>query len=275
MRNPIFRKELMLHRKSPYISVMILTCNAMLWIYAVFNLLNMEQNISEFGYIDNLSFIALFRSIALVEFLMISVSVPITSALSITGDRERKTLDLVLTSLVTPKEVIFGKMLNSMYVIGLVLFSTLPVLSICFMYGGMMAVDFWSVFILFIVTGFLFSAIGIYASSRVKDSLGAILTTFALIVMLYVIIIWVFIANSSGKEQVFKGVVLFVYNPFYTLLMYVNSIGGARIYGELTRFVGSFSKHMIFNPFFFFGQVLQILTGVVFLLLSVRELKSK
>lgn len=275
MKNPIFRRELMFHRKSSRISAIILTCNAVLWIFTVFHLLRMEQSIAEFKIMENLSFISLYRSIIIVEFLIILVSVPITSALSITGDRERKTLDLVLTSLVTPKEVIVGKMLNSLFVIGLTLISTLPILSICFMYGGMMAIDFWSVFVIFIVTGFLLSSIGIYASTKVKESLGAILVTFAFIAILYVVVLWAVTAGVLDGDSATEGMALFVYNPIYTMLMYVNSIGKGQIYGELTRYINGFSNHIIWNPFFFLGQILQILTGIIFLLLSVRELKIR
>lgn len=275
MKNPVFRKELMFHRKSSQISIIVLTCNALLWIFTVFQLLQMDRDILMFKTIGNLSFISLFRSVIMVEFLIIFVSVPLASALSITGDRERRTLDLILTSLVTPKEVILGKLMNSLYIIGLTLISTLPVLSICFMYGGMTAIDFWSVFVLLFVTAFLLSCIGIYSSTRTRDSLGAILTTFALVVILYVILIWAFAVNASVTEKMSDSMVLFVYNPIYTMLMHVNSIGGGQTYGELTRYTNSFSNHTLFNPFFFLGQILQILTGVVFLLLSVKELKSK
>lgn len=273
MKNPILRKELMMNRKSSKLSIIILIFNTLLWIYVMFNLLQMEQDIADFTGLKQSAFITLFRHIVMVEFLILFISVPITSALSITEDRERKTLDLVLTTLVTPKEVILGKMMNSMYVTGLALFSTLPILSLTFVLGGMTAVDFWTVFLIFMVSGFVLSGIGIYASCRVKDSLGAIFLTYAIVAILYVIGMWASVLQQQRKP--WDVMALLVYNPIYTMLMHTNSVGGGQNFAELTQYVNGFSNHSLWNPFFFLGQILQILTGIVFLLFSVKELKSK
>lgn len=270
--NPIFRREFMFLRKNARMAIVVTSCNVMLWVYAVFQLWLIRQRVGNNNAIQNTAFIRLFHSIALVEFFMVMAFVPISAALSITSDREKKTLDLILTSLVTPKEVILGKLMSSIFILGLTCFSTLPTLSVCFMYGGIMAIDFFTVFLVFLVSGFLFSGIGIYASSHTKDSFAAILMTFAFVIGLYIVTMWLFVA---GQPMGYDGFVLFVYNPVYTMLMYVNSIGGGQTYGEWTKFVNSFSSHIVWNPFFLLGLLMQILTGSFFLLLSVSKLKSK
>lgn len=75
----------------------------------------------------------------IVSVVLAFVVVFITPALAssaIALEKERKTLDLLLVTLLKPRDIVLGKMLSTLVFVALLVFTSLPVLSVGFMVGG-------------------------------------------------------------------------------------------------------------------------------------------
>ncbi len=72
---------------------------------------------------------------------MLIFIMPALTAGSISGERERQTLDILLTTTMKPSEIIWGKLLSSFSTMFLMVVSSFPLLAVSFVYGGIMIHD--------------------------------------------------------------------------------------------------------------------------------------
>ena len=83
----------------------------------------------------------LYMFVAVLEFVMVVLLMPALTAGSISGERERRTLELMLTTKMTPADIIFGKLAASLSTMVLLIVSSFPVLAMMFIYGGVTVRD--------------------------------------------------------------------------------------------------------------------------------------
>ena len=78
----------------------------------------------------------LFIGVLFIELMLIIFIVPALTAGAITSERERKTYDLLQTTLITKATFVVGKMQSALGFIVLLLLSAIPLQSIAFLFGG-------------------------------------------------------------------------------------------------------------------------------------------
>ena len=62
--------------------------------------------------------------------------VPAVTASSISGERERQTLDLMLTTRMSAGQIVGGKLLSALSTLLLLILSSFPAVAMVFVYGG-------------------------------------------------------------------------------------------------------------------------------------------
>lgn len=82
-----------------------------------------------------------FLCLAMAQLTIMLLIVPGYAAAVLTMEREKGTLELVQASLLTPTDVVTGKLLAVLAYTGVLLLTSLPVASWCFMVGGLDLVD--------------------------------------------------------------------------------------------------------------------------------------
>lgn len=101
-----------------------------------------------------------FTSFAWVQFLAAVVFTPICVASGLTEEKERRTLDLLLTTDLEDQEIVLGKLASRLAHLLLVLMAGLPVLALTQFFGG---VDPELVLLAFVVTGMTMTSLGALA----------------------------------------------------------------------------------------------------------------
>src|ERR1051326_7539731 len=109
--------------------------------------------------------------------LMLLIAPAITSA-SITTERERYSLDLMGISLLTPREIVWGKLMSSTSFSLILLLSSVPHIWICFMFGGLGPVDLAKTMALTISSILFFSSLAVFFSAVAKRTVVAVILTF-------------------------------------------------------------------------------------------------
>jgi len=89
---------------------------------------------------------------------------------TITEERERRTFDLLLTSSLSPGEIVWGKLVASLSYIVVYLLSTMPLVFISFLYGGISPLMLVVCYALLFVQGLVVTVFSIFCSSLVKSS---------------------------------------------------------------------------------------------------------
>ncbi|GMA59914.1 ABC transporter permease [Alicyclobacillus fastidiosus] len=77
-----------------------------------------------------------FVILSLLQMVVVAFLTPAFAAGSVSGERERKTLAVLLTTPVSPIGILIGKVLSSSALLVLLVVVTLPVYSLVFLYGG-------------------------------------------------------------------------------------------------------------------------------------------
>ena len=120
-----------------------------------------------------------------VEATLLLFLTPAITAGSISLEKERQTLDVLLTTRMTPWEIIKGKYGSDFIFLGLMVISTFPLLAIVFIYGGMSFIQLIYIgAVLLVFIGFI-SCFGIFFSALTKNTIVSVILTY-LFLMIYV-----------------------------------------------------------------------------------------
>jgi ABC-2 type transport system permease protein len=141
--------------------------------------------------------VLLFLTLAYSQLALLLLMAPIFSAGAITIEKEQRTLPGLLTSLLTPGQIWWGKFVSSLLFVLLLLVTSLPVLSMAFAFGG---IGPWEVFSATLTTVIILasmSAIGLYCSSAFQRSVHATAVSYATVIAITVVTAIVFFVRFA------------------------------------------------------------------------------
>lgn len=175
--NPILKKELVLGARSIRFPLALLFYSGCLAATALVTLDGMTGFGRVSGGVEYETLTSIFLVLAYMQLFMICVIIPILTAGSIAGERERQTLDIMLTAPISPLSIVLGKLFSSMCNIFLFVVSSLPAMAIAFLYGGIR----WEYLLIFMVSimciAFFSGAIGVWCSSVYKRTIVSVIMT--------------------------------------------------------------------------------------------------
>src|SRR5260221_1880651 len=94
----------------------------------------------------------LFAGIVGIELFLVTFIVPSFTAGAISGERERQTYDLLRTTLLTARSMIYGKLVSALSYVLLLLLAAIPLQSIAFLFGGVTELELLLSFVILMVT---------------------------------------------------------------------------------------------------------------------------
>ena len=177
--NPILKKELMVGSRSMKMSFAIMGINGFLTLVVILVMMIASGASVLSGY-DYSNLICLFPVLGCIECGILSLVVPIITSGSISGEREKQTLDIMLTTPVKTFSIAVGKLESAMVVVMMYMISSIPLLAIAFVLGGL---SWWALLGLIgmmLYLGIYVGSVGIFCSSVVKKSVAATILTLAI-----------------------------------------------------------------------------------------------
>lgn len=133
-RNPLVAKELRQRMRTVRAPVMI-TGYVLAMVTLTFFLL--YENVQGQLYLVQPSKSQqVFVVLSLLQMIVVAFLAPAFAAGSVSGERERKTLAVLLTTPVSPIGILVGKVLSSSALLVLLVVVTLPIFSLVFLFGG-------------------------------------------------------------------------------------------------------------------------------------------
>jgi ABC-type transport system involved in multi-copper enzyme maturation permease subunit len=123
---------------------------------------------------------AVFVTVLVAQAFLVIFVTPVFTTGAITGEKERQTYEILRTTMLSPAQFIWGKLLSGVSYVLILVFAAIPILSIAFILGGVTPRDLMLTQLELFVTTVTFSIIGLYISSRTKTTLTATVTTLAI-----------------------------------------------------------------------------------------------
>lgn len=112
----------------------------------------------------------IFATIIFIQIFTVAAIAPSLTSGSISGERERKTYELLRTTLLSAPQLILGKLFSALAYTVLLILVAVPLASLAFMLGGVVMEELILAVIILLVTAFAFAAIGLFFSSFVRST---------------------------------------------------------------------------------------------------------
>ena len=116
-----------------------------------------------------------------VQFLLTVLIAPAMTAGSISGERERQTLDLLLVTNTGAFRIVWGKFLESFAFAALLIFSTLPMLCIVMIPGGVTLFQILTAMLFMLVTAFGALSIGTLCSAMFRRTVASTVAAYLIV----------------------------------------------------------------------------------------------
>ncbi len=121
------------------------------------------------------------------QFILVALVAPTFAAGSITGEKERKTYELLLASPLHPSWILVGKLLSSLAYLVLLLASSLPMMILGYLLGGILLSEVARAYLVLILAAGTFGLVSLAASSYFSRTSSALVVSYLIILPLVIV----------------------------------------------------------------------------------------
>ena len=139
IENPVLQRELLVNLRTPRAFILLFLYQGLLATVVYFawpqdSRLDLTSNPTAARSLVDLFFLG--------QYVLASMMAPSFAAGAITGEKERKTYEMLLASPLRPAAIVLGKLVASLSHLAVLIFSSLPIVMLCLPLGG---VSLWEV----------------------------------------------------------------------------------------------------------------------------------
>lgn len=150
----------------------------------VFGFINLTSSISGSGFFRPEESFMLFSMLSYIQLGLILFITPGLTAGTVSSEREKQTLNILLTTAQSSFQIIFGKLLSSIAFLLLLLVSGLPIYSMVFLYGGVAPSQIASIFLFYFLTLLVIGALGVMYSTLLRRTIVSMISTYGTMIFL-------------------------------------------------------------------------------------------
>ena len=275
--NPVLRNETKIAVRSIKFTLMILAYVAVLAIAVMiyYNVINSEAFYNGLNLKSSTNF---YVVMAVVQAALLFSIVPSLSSTAICSEREKQTLDILLSTKLTPLQIIIGKISSSSLRVIILIISMMPLYAVGSLMGGIKISYILQLILFFIINTIFMASIGVFISTCVKTSKVSTTLTYLLIVFIYLGVIAIaFGILAFSTYQYYNANNLTAPMPTISPIIYISPVIG--FISLLLNQVGiGMEVNTIFTEFGFsvnseyISILIQLVLSVVFIYLAKIKL---
>ncbi len=201
MINPVLDKEFRLRMRSPramWTLFFYLLAIGLISLSAIY----LTQELSgRSGVYNPEESRVLFYFLSFAQLGLISFMAPGLTAGVISGEREKQTLNLLLTTQQSSTTIILSKLVSSLSFMVLIVISTLPIYGIMFLYGGVSPKQLLLVFVFYLFMMLVLGSFGILFSTLLKRTMISVISTYGITLFIYAGTAILFFIMLSVSQQ--------------------------------------------------------------------------
>ncbi len=131
----------------------------------------------------------IFTWISFTQLVLVTLIAPAFTCGSVTGEKEQKSLGLLLISLLSPRQIVWGKLISSLSYLFLLIFASIPLLCICTIFGGLSPEEIGITYLLLLFSALTFGIVGLFCSTLFRRTYVSTAVTYGIVLFLVVGII--------------------------------------------------------------------------------------
>lgn len=126
----------------------------------------------------------IFSVLSIFQIILVSMMAPAFTAGQISLEREKQTLDLLISTPMRPGAIVIGKLVTALAFVVLMIVAAIPITAIVLMYGGASVGDIVRQQILLLSVAIGFGAIGLFASALMRRTQAATVVAYGTVLAL-------------------------------------------------------------------------------------------
>lgn len=223
--NPLVKKNIKVQARSMRISWGLFAYEAVLTaVFLVAMLIIKQQNMWSDSNIYS-SIVGLYPILAVTQILLIGLVVPMITGAAISGEKERQTFDIMMTTSMSSFSIVWGKVLTAVIQVMFYVVAGMPVMALTFVIGGLSPLYLLWFCLIAVLAAFFGGSIGVYCSSVCKKQVTAALLSYgfyALFILVTAAPLW-FVEIFYDAAVISEGMVTFtglilLLNPAYYMM---------------------------------------------------------
>jgi ABC-2 type transport system permease protein len=143
----------------------------------------------------------IFFTIVMMQTFLVALIGPSFTAGAISGEKERQTYDLLRTTLLSAKALVWGKLVSALSYVLLLILALIPLQSIAFLLGGVALTELLLSQLLILTAAVAYALVGLFYSSLFRSTLASSVATLGTTIALTIgtPLIGVFAASMIGS----------------------------------------------------------------------------
>lgn len=221
----------------------------------------------------------LYIVLASIQMGLVMLVAPAVAAGSISGERERQTLDLLLVTKMSPLSIVIGKLMASLMYILLLIVGSLPIFGIAFYFGSVSVLQILELFLFVLVNACMVGAISVFFSCVFKKTITSIVLMYLVIGVLcfgtLLLLGFIFISATmaeNGEIPLLASVLVLIPNPGVAFFSMIDTQLGTDIVSSVMSSVPDASSMELWmaSHMWLLHMVFDIVVAVVFVLLAAK-----
>jgi ABC-type transport system involved in multi-copper enzyme maturation permease subunit len=149
----------------------------------------------------------IFAALLVLEMVIVIVLAPSFTAGAISLEREKQTIDLLITTPISSLAIVLGKLFSALVYLFLVIVASVPLTALVFVYGGAGPEDLVKGYVVLLVTAFGLGSVGVFCSSLARRTQPATVITYALVLLVTfgTGLVWVFWGSLGNQASVISS----------------------------------------------------------------------
>ena len=201
LANPVLVKEIKLRFRSVKSFTGLLFYLLVMSIF-VFGFIFLTTSLTGNGFFRPDESFLLFSMMTYIQLGLILFITPGLTAGTVSSEREKQTLNILLTTAQTSFQIILGKLTSSIAFLLLLVVSGLPIYSMVFLYGGVSPGQIAVIFLFYFLTLLAIGSIGVMYSTLLRKTIVSMIATYSTMIFFtavtgFFLIISVSISSAS------------------------------------------------------------------------------
>lgn len=134
------------------------------------------------------------------QFAIASLMAPSFTAGSITGEKERKTYEMLLASPLRPWVIVSGKLVAALTHLVVLILGSLPIIMLCLPLGGVSIYELLAAYLGLVCAIFLFGSISVFCSSYFKRTASSLVVSYVLILPILMVGVFAWLGLSARGD---------------------------------------------------------------------------
>ena len=224
LENPVLQRELLVNLRMPRAFVLLMVYQVLLAavVYFAWPADNIRLDLSE----NPESTRTLVNLFFLGQYILASLMAPSFAAGAVTGEKERKTYEMLLASPLRPEAIVMGKLIAALTHLAILIFASLPIVMLCLPLGGVSIYEVLAAYLALIASVVTFGMISVACGSFFKRTSASLVVSYLLILPLAIagVIFWQLMSDyGETRFKLSITVIPGIAAAFSIFLFYITS----------------------------------------------------